>query len=92
MSTDIDRLVEVKVNELAERPAQEAWAALAALWARTFALGAAGWMRWPDARGEVERGLSAAFDRIITGSTSAASRALASDLNALDVEDDGSPE
>jgi len=92
LSIDIGRLVEDKVNELAERPALDTWVGLAAVWGRTFALGAAGWARWPDASGEVVRGLAAAFDRIINGSTSPTARALASDLNALDIEDDGSSE
>jgi hypothetical protein len=90
LTAELTSLVDKKVGELSTRPAEDAWAACAAVWAHVFVLATPGWQRWPAVRRTVGDALLAAVD-VATGEQGGAGDVVAR-LEAFDVEDDGSAE
>ena len=86
----ITPLVRAKVAELAQRPQQEIYVALAALWGRVWVLAAPGWHAWPEARALVGQAMACALDRAVDENVSPDGQRVANELLTLGIEDDGS--
>lgn len=84
---DVAALVEQKVGEFAERAPEDCWGALAALWGRTFALGASGWATQPEPCKLVVEGLAAALVRTTGLHVSSDLRALGDAVDGVELQE-----
>jgi hypothetical protein len=90
---DIDRLVRDKVEELAQAPTMDVWAAHAVLCAQEFVRAAPAWQRWPDTTPKVLEGFTAALSRYVaSGDAPPIRESVIVALEAFDQEDDGTVE
>lgn len=90
--SEIDAVVTATVQRLGCRPTTAQWAACAMIWSRWWVLASDGWARWPHAAERVFDGLQVCLARAGRLGGHLSDEIVLAGLEALDVEDDGSPE